>query len=402
MSEPSRGRVKKVLAPRGRGRKSQAEREQLSQAERERTRARDADYAREQAKAAAEKRRRENEKSRAQRRGRGGYMGESRPAASAGPFSAGSVFQTDAKVGQAFPRPWASSKRSSTSKVKREEGGDPESSKTDHTFSQIPGDGIRTKHQDKGVISSEDDEHQGSRINVAFINMVSDEDFDVPPALRPVRIRRIEHKDRAPPVTAEEEELQERERRQNQIDILKAELGGVRLESRELLQDEKLDQIYIFQFPPKLPDLINPSLNAEDEPDSPPTLPTNQPQAGGTSATPASSSTQNSVPIKIEDDAPTSRTTTFSNPRSAHLPTLNPGLVGKLKIHDSGNVILDWGGTRLHLNKAIDASFLQDVIMVRPATQQSAGVRSEVGGEALAFGQVRGKFAVAPDWEGMC
>src|SRR2546430_15180295 len=111
MSEPSRGRVKKVIAPRGRGRRSQAEREQLSQAERERTRARDADYAREQARAAAETVRRENEKSRAQRRGRGGYMGEQRPSAKAGPFFFRPIFSAGAKGGKNFSQPSAPSKQ---------------------------------------------------------------------------------------------------------------------------------------------------------------------------------------------------------------------------------------------------------------------------------------------------
>jgi DNA-directed RNA polymerase III subunit RPC4 len=450
---------------------------------------------------AAEKRRKENEKSRAQRRGRGGYMGESKPVATAGPFSTGSVFSADAKVGKAFPRPWAPSKRRSTSKVKRVEGEEPESSKTDHE------NDVRIKHEDGGFISSEEDENQGPRKNVDSINLISDEEGDAEdgsarltlPVRLPIRIRRIEHKDRAPPVSAEasravnkveqldsdgvvtmediptkpvrkgkqkaqdnnrehetqkrwrgvyddedemlvdeevsddqsstsspkqlhspkkakremarqrvdspvfqtEEELQERKRQQKQIDIVKAELCAVRPESHGSLQDEKLDQIYIFQFPPKLPDLINPSPEVKDEPESPPTLPTNQPLAGSATATPASSAAQNLVTIKIEDDAPSSRPTTFSFSRSTHLPTLNPGRVGKLKIRNSGRATLDWGGTSLHLNKAIDPSFLQNVIMVRTATQQTTNARSEVGGEAVAFGQVRGKFAVAPDWERM-
>lgn len=495
MSESSRGRGKKIIAPRGRGRRSQAEREQISQAERERTRVRDAENAREQERAAAaEERRKEYERSRAQRRGRGGYMGESRPVATIGPFSSGSVFPVGAKVGKAFPRPWAPSKRSSTSKVKREEDAGPESSKTDHDLSQI--------FEDGGFISSDEDEHLGRRKNVDFIDLISDEEDDVEdgstrstsPSILPIRIRRIEHKDRAPPVSVEassvvnkakeldsdgdvtmiknptkpvpkgkqkaqdkrkhethkrwrgvyededeilvdeevsddqsstsspkpsrspqqakrqrtgspvfqtEEELQEHKRQQNQTDILKAELCMVRSESHEPLQDKKLDQIYIFQFPPKLPNLINPSVEIKDEPESSHTLPANQPLAGGTATTPASSVTQNSMPIKIEDDAPSSRTTTSSFSRSTHLPTLNPGLVGKLKIHKSGKATLDWGGTSLHLNKAIDVISVQDVIMVRPVTQQRANARSEVGGEALAFGQVRGKFAVTPDWEGM-
>lgn len=440
-------------------------------------------------------------------------MGESRPVAALGPFSAGSAFPAGTKVGQAFPRPWAPSRRWSTSKVKKEEDGGPESSKKDSHISHVLEDGVRIKYEDGGFISSEEDEHQGPRKDIDFINLISDEEGDAEggsarlnsPALMPVRIRRIEHKDRAPPVSAEasgvamrikqldsdgdvamedvpskpvrkgkqraqdgkehetqrrwrgvyqdededdllvdeepsedqplmsspkqprspgkskrgkahqrpdspvfqtEEERQEHERQQNQIDILKAELGGVRLESDEPIQDKKADQIYIFQFPPKLPSLTNASAQVKDEPESPPLVPANRPASDGAAATPASITAQNSVPIKIEDDAPVSSATTFSFSRSAHLPTLTPGLVGKLKIHKSGKATLDWGGTSLRLNKAMDASFLQDVVMVRPATQQSAAegsidLRSDIGGEALAFGQVRGKFAVAPDWEEM-
>jgi DNA-directed RNA polymerase III subunit RPC4 len=100
MSEPSRGqgsRGKRTVVPRGKGRRSQAEREQLSQAEKEKNREKDRIYSQQLNVERLAAHRREREKARITGRGnrggrgRGGYMGDSRPGVAAGAFSAGSV-----------------------------------------------------------------------------------------------------------------------------------------------------------------------------------------------------------------------------------------------------------------------------------------------------------------------
>ena len=106
-----------------------------------------------------------------------------------------------------------------------------------------------------------------------------------------------------------------------------------------------------------------------------------------------------------------------SSDRPAHLPKLEQGLVGKLRVHKSGKAVLDWGGSPLQVQMGITPFFLQDVVMTRlnnppqvqPPLQQSARTGSPVAsfkrapdpiaGEAMAFGQVRGKFVVTPEWD---
>ena len=502
MSELS-PRGKKVVAPRGRGRRSQAERDQILQAERERTKAREIEYAREQAaKTAAERRRQELERTSRgghRRLGRGGYMGDKNASAPTGPFSAGSVFQPAAKVGKAYPRPWAPSKRpSSGSRVKVENETQQDISRLEPSFSDVIDDGTNVKPEDGGYISSDPDEAgEGARKDVDFINLISDDENDgedgagrpSSPALVPVRIQRVEHKGRAihvnteasstvkqqdsegetvmeempakasrkgkqrtkdtdtlstqrrwrgvyddeediemheddqqsqPPAAAPkpsmssektrrkqptfdettvfqtEEDRQEHDRGQRQLDILREELGDVSLDgdSQGDQQDQRADRVYVFQFPSKLPDLINASAAVKEEPSSPLALAADAPTGA-----PA-------APIKIEDDGPLSmsRASTFGSGRAAQRPSTTPGLMGKLRIHKSGKATLDWGGTSLQVSKGLDESMLQDVVVVRPLGGQTgaegygSGAGTDVGGEALAFGQVRGKFVVTPDW----
>lgn len=449
-------------------------------------------------------------------------MGERKPTVPSGPFSAGSVFESSAKVGKAYPRPWAPSKRPSsapTSKVKVEEDQGPvRAGRRRGDFSDIIDTTVDVKPEDGGYISSDpDEEGEGARKDVDFINLISDDEQDASggvarlnsPALVPVRIQRVEHRDRAPAVNPEpssaavkikqqdsddegieaipakpsrkgkrrakdaeatpsqrlwrgvyeddsdiliddshtspqpppgsipsspkasrspektkrnarvsepifqtEEGHQEHERRQKQLAVLLDELGGVNLdEGGEERWDQKADRVYIFQFPSKLPDLLAPVV--KEEPSSPPpALP----------AGPASAPNSASAPIKIEEDAPPqnplSRASTFAG-RPAHRPSLAPGLMGKLRIHKSGKATLDWGGTSLLVSKGLDESMLQDVVVVRPledkqngegaagdssaAVDVGSGARrggtDAVEGEALAFGQVRGKFVVTPDWD---
>lgn len=551
MSDPSRGRggTKKVAAPRGRGRRTQADRDQLSQAEKERTKARESEFALERAaKAAAEKHQKELARfgrDGNRRLGRGGYMGERNPATPSGPFSAGSVFQPSAKIGKAYPRPWAPSKRASrasasSSKVKVEDDDQPiASGRKQPDFSDII-DIEDVKPEDGGYISSDpEEEGEGARKDIDFINLVSEDEEEAEggaardsPALFPVRIQRVEHKDRAPAVNPDassatakakrrdsegdvvleesptkpsqkgkqrardaepapsqrrwrgvyeddsdvmieeshaeeqiqppispkhsrspekakrkprshpenllfqtEEDKQEYFRRQKQIAVLLDELGGVDLdgEPRDTSggeRDQKSDRVYIFQFPSKLPDLINASAAVKEEPSSPQTLASHAPAAAASSSAAAPTQSQSQLPpptIKIEDDAPNANSASQVSPlapvRPAHRPVLAPGYLGKLRIHKSGKATLDWGGTSLVVSKGLDESILQDVVVVRPkpipvdvaqngdggeasAAAGKAGSsarkeleKEEYGGEALAFGQVRGKFVVTPDWD---
>lgn len=152
---------------------------------------------------------------------------------------------------------------------------------------------------------------------------------------------------------------------------------------------------YLFQFPPIIPDLFGP--------------PTIKPDPETTNAEAATE------PEKPEDMRP-------PPPRAgeARKPYLEPGRVGKLKVHKSGKMTIDWGGTSLSAGAGTEASFLQSIMLMKmdpeelsvsngtdgtpatpatPSSTTSSQLKKEYAGEVTSFGQVRGKIVVTPDWE---
>jgi DNA-directed RNA polymerase III subunit RPC4 len=223
---------------------------------------------------------------------------------------------------------------------------------------------------------------------------------------KPKRTQRTSHKD-AKVFLQTEEEFAEFQRYQDDLELLVSELGqvgptieSVPTETSETTTspivngpDLKADRVYLFQLPPVVPDLIVPApIVIKDEPmeaEAPAAEPSAQP---GGEAAPAHKDP--STIIKIEDEKPGTLI------RPAHLPTLASGVAGKLRVHKSGKVTLNWGGTSLQVNKGMDSNFLQDIILVKKGSEERPpGSIGPVPGEALAFGQVRGKFVVTPDWD---
>lgn len=155
--------------------------------------------------------------------------------------------------------------------------------------------------------------------------------------------------------------------------------------------DKRADRVYLFQFPPVLPDLSadkvkkepqSPELARRDKSGGPPidldAIPEHkETKVGGSAA--------NAFGVD-DDDAPTGQA------------QLASGAVGKLRIHASGRATLDWGGTSLELGMGTDVQFLQDVVVARINDENKEG-DDPVGGQAMGLGQVRGKFVVTPDWQ---
>lgn len=79
---------------------------------------------------------------------------------------------------------------------------------------------------------------------------------------------------------------------------------------------------------------------------------------------------------------------------------LEPGLVGELRVHQSGKVTMDWGGVPMQVQLGMHVDFLQTAVMadLRPKSEESTA-RGQWEGDATAFGQVRGKFVVTPKWD---
>jgi DNA-directed RNA polymerase III subunit RPC4 len=143
------------------------------------------------------------------------------------------------------------------------------------------------------------------------------------------------------------------------------------------------NNVYLFQIPPLMPELDPPSIkNEASDPIPPPKPAQSAPKPGDPK-------------IKLEEGG-------FSDPsaRTTDGPRFGSGLVGKLRVHESGRTTLDWGGTSYELTPGNKASFLQEVASLQIAPPADR-IAPEAGGDAVSFGRVKGKFVVVPNWGDM-
>lgn len=179
--------------------------------------------------------------------------------------------------------------------------------------------------------------------------------------------------------------------------------------TEEDTEKEKLSgQLFLMQFPPMTPNLLVPGTAAVNGVDG-----NEQAEATTTTAPDAEpSQPDEQSTVKREDDAAIELDTAadFHNAPPPKLVTatnqqLPAGRVGKLNVHASGRVTMDWGGISFDLDKATDVDFLQEALILSTVQnqQQEAGVKMEETEEteeqkAWAMGQLSGKFTVTPDW----
>jgi len=296
------------------------------------------------------------------------------------------------------------------------------------------------EHKWKGVYSDSEGEHEDA-VSVKpdpdameVDREQQDESQPAPKAPTSPEKRKARSRRTVVPETQTQEDREEWERHMFGLETLRDELGEITTtpeppapatdaggdanmaESAATdVNDKRADRVYLFQFPPVLPDLklTEPgSAPAEttttDEPGDGPSAekvkaePKSPELSRAIPAAPVPGAANNTAdkPIKIEDTAASA---------TGPGPHLASGRVGKLRIHASGRATMDWGGTSLQLNMGVDAQFLQDVVVVRQYHQDikedeedkekaAALAAEEIGGEVMAFGQVKGKFVVTPDW----
>lgn len=136
---------------------------------------------------------------------------------------------------------------------------------------------------------------------------------------------------------------------------------------------EKDDQLFLFQLPPILPPLSRASdgLNRQLE-------------------TVDLASSDSGSKVKIEEGVEATRT------KSSGLPA-EGGFIGRLNVHKSGKVELDWGGTTLNVGMGIETSFLTTATIIEQ--KENVETAEEIAGFAYGMGQVIGKFVLAPVWE---
>lgn len=191
-----------------------------------------------------------------------------------------------------------------------------------------------------------------------------------------------------------QEDLEEWARHQEDLRIIRAELGDIAADTNgdsatmngQTNSDKRADKVYLFQFPPVLPELLPPESSSTE------------PNCG---TDPMHVDPPIDQSIKLEPS------TSVDESKPPPPPALPSGAVGKLNVHASGKVTLDWGGTAMTLGLGTEAGFLQD-LMLTTLPDKKVGVDGEgssnyagLRGHAVGFGRVRGKFVVVPDWEGI-
>lgn len=170
--------------------------------------------------------------------------------------------------------------------------------------------------------------------------------------------------------------------------------GDTRMEeeppvSARVLNKQKIreDHVYLFQFPPVLPQLEPVAIKSDVE---------NPPDTQAIDIDQDTSAKDAQQPqVKQEEAAP----------GPLHFPS---GSVGKLRIHKSGKATLDWGGTSLSLGMGADATFLQNIMIAKlpeKKPQDQGGDATAAAQEeqesvvGLGMGTVRGKFVLTPNWD---
>lgn len=156
------------------------------------------------------------------------------------------------------------------------------------------------------------------------------------------------------------------------------------------------DRMFLFQLPPLIPQLFDPL-----------TRPSTAAAPGGVDdaqgiqvkAEPDASGTVGEAE-KDEDKEKTEPPSTVFTSASSVSERFPPGLVGKLNIHKSGKVTLDWGGTDMEVRYGTDVDFLQDVICVQSCQlpELTDTETQEQTGKVYTLGQVEKKMVLVPDW----
>ncbi|KAL1987009.1 hypothetical protein VTN96DRAFT_5165 [Rasamsonia emersonii] len=174
-------------------------------------------------------------------------------------------------------------------------------------------------------------------------------------------------------------------------------------DEEEILKDKHSGQLFLIQFPPLTPNLVVQGG-------------TEQTTEGGVGALDGDISITHAGPradgpaVKQEEDADVQELkaqTAAEKPAKLVTATqqqLPAGRVGKLHLHASGRVTMDWGGISFELDRGTEVSFLQEALIVStPSTAQAAGEEEKdfepEEKKVWAMGQLSGKFVAQPNWE---
>ncbi len=185
--------------------------------------------------------------------------------------------------------------------------------------------------------------------------------------------------------------------------------SGSKSGKRKLSEDQQ-DRLFLLQFPPVTPFLIDP--NAPSSPaDDDEIIEVKQEGTLANAAAQQKSASASKPTIKKDPDAPSKFTQRTDGILTASSKKRLPaGRVGKLNVHASGKITLDWGGTDMEVRLGTEVGFLQDAVLIEPPLDEERdgspdmmhgveGTQAGKGkGTAYALGQVEGKMVVVPDF----
>lgn len=158
-----------------------------------------------------------------------------------------------------------------------------------------------------------------------------------------------------------------------------------------------LGQLFLMQFPPMTPNLAIPTPEeppaTEAAPEAAPQTENNQdeakPEGDGVEIT------------DVDNMPPTETPKVITAATDWSLPA---GKVGKLNVHKSGRITMDWGGISFELDRAAMVDFVQEALIVS-SSNDDPDVKKEADEEeenrVWSMGQLCGKFTVMPNWDDM-
>lgn len=139
-------------------------------------------------------------------------------------------------------------------------------------------------------------------------------------------------------------------------------------------------QVFLMQFPPMTPMLIDPVEESQRS-----SQPEPREHLGQESAKPE-------IKRESRHDSRYAGASSDIQMLTATNGQLPSGLAGKLNVHRSGKVTMNWGGTDMIVGWGTEVNFLQDLVLTGPAGDS-------INAEAYSLAQLKDKLVVTPDWQ---
>ncbi|EED12886.1 DNA-directed RNA polymerase III RPC4, putative [Talaromyces stipitatus ATCC 10500] len=159
--------------------------------------------------------------------------------------------------------------------------------------------------------------------------------------------------------------------------------------------DKNAGRLYLIQFPPLTPNLTVPG---EAEP-----LEVQDNVATEDVTVVQENPTQGLGDIEVKREEDQEEKVNVAKKPAGKLVTatqrqLPAGRVGRLHLHKSGRVTLDWGGISFELDKGANVNFVQEAVIASTPSTMGAGEEDTGERSVWSMGQLSEKFVASPEW----